>query len=158
LRAVDEPEPDVQPPLHSARVPAHDTIGGLRKPEQLEQVADARVEGAPAHALDPTLQRQVFPAGGVAVDARALGHVADRAADRVRLADDVVARDLGAARIRLRQRREDLDGGRLPGSVRAKEAEDLAGADAETDAVERLNRSVPLPDLVDGDRVHADRV
>ena len=155
---MDEAEPDVQPPLHPARVAAHDTIGCLRKPEQLEQLIDARLERASADTLDPALQRQVFTAGRVAVNARALRHVANRAADRVRLADDVAASDLGMARVRLRQRREHLDGRRLPGSVGAQQAEDLAGADPEANALERLNRAVPLPKFVDDDRVHADRV
>src|SRR5207253_10932029 len=39
---------------------------------------------------------------------------------------------------------QDLDGGRLPGSVRAEEGEDLAGEDLEVEARDGLERSVAL--------------
>ena len=158
LRPMNEPEADVEPPFHPAGVAAHDPVGGLCQPEQLEQLGNPRFERTSAHPLHAALKHQILAAGRIAVDARALRHVADCAAHGVRLPDDVVAGDLGPARVRLRQRREHLDRSRLPGSVRSEQAKNLAGANGERDALECLNVAVALPELVDDDRVHAGRV
>jgi hypothetical protein len=90
------------------------------------------------------LQHQVLAAGRISVDARALGHVADGAADCVGLAHDVVTRDLAATAIRACQRRAHLDGRRLAGPVRPEEREDLPGPDAEGHPREGLHIPVPL--------------
>ena len=58
--------------------------------------------------------------------------------------DDVLAGDERAPGVRLRQRREHADGRRLAGAVRAEQAEDLALAHGERDAVERLHVLVAL--------------
>ena len=137
LRTMDEPEGDVEPPLHAARVASHDAVGRVGEPEQIQQLADPRLESA---------------------DARALRHVADCPPDGICLGDDVVAGHLGPARIRRRQRREHLDRRRLAGSIRAEQPEELAGVDAEADSVERPNRAVALAQPLDDDRVHAHRV
>ena len=155
---MDEPEADVEPPLHATRVATHDAVGRVGEPEQIQQLADPRLESAAADALDAPLQHQVLPAGRVPVDARALRHVANCPPDGIRLGDDVVAGHLGPARVRLRQRREHFDRRRLAGSVRAEQPEELAGVDAEADSVERPNRAVALAQPLDDDRVHAHRV
>jgi ribosomal subunit interface protein len=73
-----------------------------------------------APALDAALESQVLTAGGVAIDAGALRHVADRAPHRVRLGGDVLTGDLCAPAVRLGQRRENFDGGRFPRTVRTE--------------------------------------
>ena len=158
LWPVDEPEADVEPPLHPAGIAADDPVCRPRQSQQIEQLGNPGFERASAHPLDAALKHQVLAAGRIAVDAGALRDIADCAAHGVRLPDDVVADDLGAARVRLRQRREHLDRGRLPGSVRSEQAKNLAGANGERDALECLNVAVALPELVDDDRVHAGRV
>ena len=45
LRAVDEPERDVEPAAHAARVRLDDPVGGVGDPDEVEQVLDA-VAGA----------------------------------------------------------------------------------------------------------------
>ena len=136
---MDEPEADVEPALHAARVAADDPVGRVGDAEQLEQLVDALAQPAPAHALHAPLQRQVLAAGRRRVDARLLRHVADRAANGVGLADDVVARDLGPPVVRAGQRRKHAHGRRLARAVRPEQAEDLALAHAERNAVERLH-------------------
>src|SRR5947209_2301407 len=79
----------VRPALHPARVAADDAVGRLGDADQVKQFVDAGPQRATAHALDAALQHQVLAAGAVAVDAGLLRHVADGAADGVRLADDV---------------------------------------------------------------------
>ena len=93
--------------------------------------AVAPLELGAAHALQPPLEDEVLAPGRLAVDTRRLRHVPDRAAHRAGLGRDVVPGDGGAARVGLRQRGEDPDGGRLAGAVRAEQAEDLALGDRE---------------------------
>ena len=52
----------------------------------------------------------------------------------------VGAEHVDAAPVPLAVALEDLDGGRLAGAVRAEQREDLAGLDAEADAVQDLAR------------------
>ena len=156
-RPVDEPERDVEPAPHPARVGLDDAVGRVGDPDELQQLVGARVQAAAAHPLDAALEHQVLAAGAVLVDARVLRHVADRAAHGVRLAADVVARDRGGALVGVRERHEHADGRRLARAVRAEQPEDLAFADVERDAVERLNLAVALAQCLDDDRFHRQR-
>ena len=82
-------------------------------------------------------QPQVLLAREQAVDRGELAGDADRGADGVGLARDVVAGDACLARIGLDQRREDVHGRGLAGAVRPEQGEDRAGLHAEVDAVKR---------------------
>ena len=64
---------------------------------------------------------------------------ADLLAQRGRVAHHVEAGDPGAAGVGLQQGRQHAHGGRLPGAVRAEQAEDGALLDLEIDAVERAD-------------------
>ena len=66
-----------------------------------------------------------------------------------------MARDGGAARVRLRQRREDPHRGRLARPVGPEQPEDVALLDREADPVERARvLPVGLLQTVDHDRIH----
>jgi hypothetical protein len=156
---VDEPEADVEPPLHPAGVRPHDSLGGVGEPELCEELVDAAAEFVAAHPLDVALEHEVLAAGRLTVDARLLRHVPDGAPDDGGLADDVVPGHLRVAGVGPRERREHAHGGRLSCAVRAEEAEDLALAHGEANAVERLDRlRVGLLEPVDDDRVHGIRL
>ena len=156
-RPMNQPERDVEPAAHAARVPLDDAVGCIRDADHVEQSFDARVQLGAAHAVHASLEHQVLPAGRPPVDPGLLRDVADHAADRARLADDVVAGDLCVALVRSRERDEHAYGRRLAGAVRPEQAEDLALADCERHAVERLHVAVALAKTVDGDRVHESR-
>ena len=78
-------------------------------------------------------------AGGGQVRAGLLAHHADQAAHARRLADHVEAGHRGLTGVRVRQRREDLHGGRLAGAVRPQQAEHRARLDGQAHAVERAH-------------------
>ena len=159
LGTVDETHRHVESPLHSARVRLHERVRLVGETERLEQVGGAPLEVGAAHALQATLEDQVLAPRRLAVDARGLRDVPDRAPHGSRFASDVVACDGRAPGIGPRQRREDADGRRLSGSVRAEQPEDLSLGDRETDPVERLDcPSVGLLEAVDDDRVHRSSV
>ena len=151
---MDETERDVEPAAHPARVTPHDAVGGSRETDELEQLVDARAEVAAAHPFDVSLQQQVLATGAELVDARVLRHVAECATHREALAQHVVARDRRRARVRGRERDERPHGRRLARPVRAEQAEHLAFAHRERDAVERLHVAVALAQVLHCDRVH----
>jgi hypothetical protein len=92
-----------------------------------------------------------------AVQVAALGHHGESALGSHRVPHDVDAGDQGAARGRLDPGGEHADGGGLAGAVGSQQAEHLAGADAERDAVNRVERQpgVALDELVDDHQVVA---
>ena len=158
LRPVDEPERDVEPALHPARVAVDDAVGGVGDPDELEQLVDALPQLAAAHALDAALQHQVLAAGGEAVDARApAGRSRSRAGPR-----RPRARRRGRRRRRARRPAfvsvdEHADGRRLAGAVRAEQPEDLALAHRNETPSSACTSPVALAQPLDDDRVHRGR-
>ena len=92
-RPVHERHRDVEAPLHAARVAARDSVGRFVEPDLLEQVLDALLDLAAAHAEDAALEAQVLAAGERDVDAVLLLDDADPAPDARGVAADVEVRD-----------------------------------------------------------------
>ena len=111
-------------------------VGGLLEPELLEQPLRGRAGVRRAQALQAPEEPQVLGRREVLVDRRVLAGDADQLADAVRLAGHVDAEDLRVARVDRQQRREHPQHRRLAGAVRAEDAEDLALAHLEVDAVD----------------------
>lgn len=86
----------------------------------------------------PTAQRahvvQVLPTAHVVVDGEARREVADAAADRNRILDDVEAEHAGRSARWVEEAEKGPDRGALPGAVRTEEAEELALANIEVQA------------------------
>jgi len=139
LRPVHQAHRDVEPPLHPARVGADKPVRRLREPEPREQLVGAGAHVSARQAVQVALQQQVLASGRVRVDPGPLSDDTDRATDALRVAEDVVARDDRAPCVGPRERRQDLDRGRLPRPVGAEQAEDRPGLDVQIDPVERAN-------------------
>ena len=88
----------------------------------------------------------MLAAGEQRVERGLLERGADRRAHRGALAHDVVARHARRARGGRQQRREHQHGRRLAGAVGAEEAVDLAGLDAQVDAVDGARPVLELAD------------
>src|SRR5829696_6179616 len=86
----------------------------LGEPERLEQEAHALLERPTPEPVHLALQPDVLAPRRLAVDARALRDDADAATNALLLLHDVVAGDGRRARVRARQRRQDLHRRRLP--------------------------------------------
>ena len=100
-RPVDEPHRDVEPPLLSARVGAHERVGLLGRARTARAARGARRSSVgAAHPLQPSLEDEVLEPRRLAVDPGGLRHVADRAPHRAGLAAHVVPGDRGRARRR----------------------------------------------------------
>jgi hypothetical protein len=82
---------------------------------------------------------------------------AERAADGGWIAPRIVAGNLDASAGRREQRRQHLDRGRLAGSVRSQEREDLAALDGETDVVDRRDGAELLGELFRTNDTHGGR-
>ena len=92
---------------------------------------------------------QVLAAGQVLVDGGVLAGQADLSPQRSRVAHDVEAGHVPAAPVGRQQRRQDADGGRLPGSVGAEDAQHGAGRHLEVDAAQGLHVAVGLAQPAD---------
>ena len=96
------------------------------------------------HVVEPADQDEVLAPGQVAVDRGELAGQADDAAQRARVADDVVAGDGRPAAVRREERRQDPDRGRLAGAVRTEQPEDRAFLDAQVDPGQGVDVAVRL--------------
>ena len=137
--AMDDAEADVQPATHAARVAHRGPVGGGLEIEGREDLGRAGLGGRLIHAVQPTLDHQLAAAGLGRVRGTALRHVADPAADLLRILGEVGAGDGRRPAGGLEERREHAQGRRLAGAVGAEEAEDLAGPDLEVHAAHGLD-------------------
>ncbi len=90
------------------------------------------------HLVDAGDEVEVLEHRQVLVEAEALRHVADLAADFVRLGDDVVAEALARAAVGLEEAAEHADGRRLAAAVGPEKAADLALGDLQVQALDHL--------------------
>ena len=87
----------------------------------------------------------------VVIDAEEIGHVADEAADFLRVAIDRVAADVRLAVSRIEQRRQDLHRGRLARAVGADEAKQIPRGQIELDGLDGELLAVFLRQVVGRD-------
>ena len=143
-RLVDERERQVEPALHSARVALDLAVGGARQPDALEKLLAAALSLLAREAMQGSLESQVLAAGQKGVECGLLQGGADRRAHLRALLDDVESRHARGARGGWQERRQHVHRGRLPRAVRAEEAEDLPGRDAQVDPVHGLDPALVL--------------
>src|ERR1041385_3178319 len=94
--------------------------------------------------VDPGVELEVLQHGEVVVEAVALGHVSDPAADPLGLVHHVHPDHVRAARGRRDEPGEHPDGGGLAAPVGAEEAEDLAPRHLEVEPLDRHDRAEDL--------------
>ena len=155
LRLVRQRLRDHHATLHAARqrhdlvvllVPQRQVAQHLFQVRRVRRLAEQAA--AELHRRPDALER---------VGGQLLRHQPDFGARRAEVAHDVVpvGRDLAGGRVD--DAADDVDQRRLAGAVRPEQREDLAAADLEVDAFERLEaRGIGLDQIDDGDdRLHA---
>jgi hypothetical protein len=143
LRPMDDPEADVEPAAHAARVRAGRSVRGRLEVEGREDLGRAGFGVGRVHAVEPALDDELATAGLGRVGRAALRDVADALPDEARLAPQVGAGDGCLARGRLDERREHPERGGLARPVWPQEAENLPGADMQIDARDGLDGPGP---------------
>src|SRR5207237_9296534 len=106
------------------------------------QLVEPRLADLQLHAVELGEHPDVLPRGQETVS-RSLtaGDHVDSLTNRERILRHVVARDERLARGRQEERREDFDQRRLPGAIRAEQAEQLALPNLDGDAIQRGDRT-----------------
>ena len=137
LRIVDQRVGQTQALLHAPRQRLDVRVSLVCQVDQVEQVADHPPPAGGGNPIAAAEEVQVLPDLHVVVDAERIRHESRDAAHLVGVPRDRVAADLGLARVRLEQGREDAQGGRLSRAVRPDETEDLARLDREVDPATR---------------------
>ncbi len=143
---MHEGEREVEPPLHAPGVAGDLAVGGVDEPDAMEQLFRARLALRLRDALQRRLQAQVVARREERVERRLLQRDTDEPADLRPVLHDVVAADERRARGRRQERRQDVNGGGLPGAVRPEEPVDLARRDREVDPVDGSRALLVLAD------------
>jgi len=137
---------------HAAREAADRVVRPLGEAEGVEQAPGLAGEillGDPVEAAD---EQQVLARREVGVERRAVGDEAQAPARLERLGGDVVAVDAHAPAVGGEQAAEDAQGRGLAGAVGPQQAQDLAAAHLEIQAVEGDELAVALRDALEGRR------
>src|SRR5439155_4810199 len=153
-RLVNQGLDQVEPAARPSGVGPRSLVHGVGEAEHLEQQAGPTARVGRAHAVQPSLEDEVLPAGQVDVDPDELTGVADHLANLLWFLLDVVPPDEGPARGFLQQGHQDADRRRLSRSVRSEESEDLSTRDLERDAVDRASTvRIDLDEILHVDQI-----
>ncbi len=125
---------DAHPLQHALRVGAKPRVGRVLEAHPLEQLVHASCAPRRLEAGEPRVEVEYLAAGQVGVEPGVLRQEADVLAERA--LRHVAAQHPGLAAGRPDQPHQQLEGRRLAGAVRTDEAEDLAAAHRERQAVE----------------------
>ena len=128
---------EVQPASHAAGVGLRRTVPRLVEVELLEQLPGACPRGLLAEVVEAPHHVEVLVAGQVFVDRGASGPTGRSARGPCPAPRDVDSRHQGRALVRLEQRRQDPNRGRLAGAVRAEQPEHGPLGNRQIEAVER---------------------
>ena len=151
-RPGDQRGGQVEAAAHPARVRADEPVGGVGEVEGAPG-APARGHRLPAaEVVELADHLEVLEPGQVLVHGGVLAGEPDVLAHLGGIADDVVARNARGAVVGQQQGRQDANGRRLAGAVRAEQPEDAARLDVKVDAAKRVDVAVALaqPSGLDG--------
>ncbi len=148
LRSMEERRAHDEPLLHAVREALDQLVLPLRQLEQLEHLVHAAGDLAVGHSIETGVKGQELSRGELVVDERPIGDETQGALRRLRLALHVVVVDDDPAGRGLQQPGNHSHRRRLAGAVRTEEAVDLAGLDAEADAIDGLELAVGLDEVL----------
>jgi hypothetical protein len=133
---VHERQGEIEPALHSARVALDLAVRRLGQADTVEKLVAALAPFLAGDAVHRGLQPEMLASGEERIECSFLQGGADHPPHLRSLLDHVVAGDRCSPGGGRQQRGEHVDGGRLARAVRAEESVDLAGPDAQVDAVD----------------------
>jgi len=143
---------DHQPLGHAAGELVDASARGVGEREPVEQGVGLTAGVGCAHAEEAAVEHQVVAHAQAAVERVVLGHDADELVHGRRLGDDVDAADPRPPRGRDHARGEHAGGGRLPRTVGAEQAHDLARRDLEAEVVDGAGAGgIDLGEVFDAD-------
>ena len=146
-RLTDERLRDTESLLHPLRHALDAAVGGIGQRNELEQ--PLALGRAAARAAEPLVQLEHLVGGVPAGEAEELGQVTERGTGGARARPRT--RHLGLPAPRSHEADEDLHERRLPGPVRAEQADELPLADFEVDPLQRLDGAVALGEAAHGE-------
>ena len=152
LRLVNERARERQPPLLSPRDLRVFAVRVRRQSKPVEQHVGALGDGLSVQTIVARGKDEHVAQREIAIEIELLRRESDEPARLAPLALVVVAEDANAAAARAGQTDDRVDRGRLTGAVRSQKAEELAGADAQRDAVDRYDAAIALNEALDLDR------
>ena len=143
-RPGDQRGGEVEAAAHAARVRADESAAGLGEVERREQLVRPLARRPAAEVVEAADHLEVLEAGQVLVHGRVLAGEPDALAHLAASRTTSKPATRAVPSSGREQRRQDPDGRRLAGAVRAEQAEDGPGRDEQVDAVERDDVAVAL--------------
>jgi hypothetical protein len=144
VRGEDDARGEVDPSPHAAGVGLDLAACRLGESEAVQQLFGPGLRLRAGEAEQAAEQLQVLCTGEILVDGCELPGQADAVAHRGGVANDVMAKHSRRPSVGLHQGREDADGGRLAGAVRAEHAVDGAGGYGELESIDGAGLAVGL--------------
>src|SRR5579885_2242139 len=135
LRRVQQAPRDLKPAAHPARKSFDERVAAFPKLEEFEERLGALAPLALRDAVEDAVDFHVLPRRQILVETWVLEDDAEASAHLIALDRRVESVELYLAARRSQERRQHLDGRRLPRAVRAEEGEDLAAMHLERNVV-----------------------
>src|SRR5699024_614794 len=124
----------------------------VRQFHDFEQVPDALAPAGTGHAVHLAVEFKVFKNGEAVVEARFLKDDTEVLAGREGLPDHIEASQQGCAAVRLQDRAEDVDEGRLSGAVRSEQGKEGTALHVEADIIQGQGAAIAFAYTVDSNR------
>jgi hypothetical protein len=128
---------------------ADDTMADTAQIAELDDFIEARVEAAARETLEAAAQVEILRDAHIVGEGVVLRHVADKVFNLGGIGGDIDAADRDAASGGREVSREDSHRGALAGAIGAKQADDLAAGDGETDAMDGRDAGVGFDEVPD---------
>ena len=138
---------------HAARVGGQHGVSAVGQLETLEQLGDSLLPHGGRDAVQKAEMVEVFGRGVASIQARLVGHHAKPRANLVQLFGQAQAVERDGARVRTQDPAEAAQRRRLPGTVLAKQHEDLAPLDVQVHAVDGAHVGKALAQAFDPDHL-----
>jgi hypothetical protein len=147
LRPVQQPDADVQAPLHSPRVRLGLITGPVGEAGHLHPLAAAVLRLGSGHAIKPGEEHQILTGRKVRVNGKILRHVADGALGPDGMGAHRLTGHHDLAVVPLKKASDHRDRRCLTGPVRAQQSVRLARVDMEPDPIDgdKVTKAPPKP-------------
>ncbi len=151
VRPVHEGARDDELLPHAVAVALDQLVAPFVEIEQREELARAMLDHRPVLLVQPRDESKKLGAGQLLIDERPIGDEAQLALGGDWICRDVDPADLHGAAGRSQNAGNDAQRRRLPGAIRAEEAEQLSARHLEIDRVHRGKAAVPFDEIRDLD-------
>src|SRR5262245_59684842 len=146
---MDDCGPKIEPPPHAARERADTIVRSILEGGEFKDLVDPLRQLRATHSVELAEELQVLASSQLAVERNVLRRESDRLAKRQVASRQRLAEQSGGPARRIHQACKDAEQRRLPGAIRAEEAEHFPLVHREGNSAKSLDRAEVLMDVDD---------